>query len=270
MELKFYDKQKGECVICGMLMPYDTRLIQEHYCSGEQIVKQLKTRYEISQMGGKKMDEKQILMSENLNELAAALAKAQALMEPAKKDEANPFFKSKYADLASVWNACRGPLSANGLSVTQLTSTNGSIVTVTTLLLHASGQYISSVLSMQADKATPQGIGSAITYARRYALSAIVGISAEDDDGNAASGIKHEITEKVNENGSKTILAKQVLPVDYKDKFDKARKLLGDNKFFQILGNEGYEKAEEITNTAVAKQILEDMGEAYKASKGEK
>lgn len=127
--------------------------------------------------------------SEQINELAAALSKAQGAMSHAAKDSANPFFKSKYSDLASVWDACRAALSANGLSVSQaVESGDNGKVTVNTVLMHSSGQWLSGELSMIPVKADPQGIGSAATYARRYALSAIVGVSPDDDDGNAASG----------------------------------------------------------------------------------
>lgn len=126
--------------------------------------------------------------STELNEIAAALSKAQGEMEGAKKDAANPFFKSKYADLASVWDACREPLAKNSLAVTQGVSAEGNRVTVTTMLMHSSGQWVKSTLTAHAADDKPQSIGSCTTYNRRYGLSAIVGIAPEDDDGNAASG----------------------------------------------------------------------------------
>jgi hypothetical protein len=122
-----------------------------------------------------------------INHLVTALAKAQAEMTGAAKDKTNPHFKSAYADLASVWDACRGPLSKHGLAVIQHASADGPLVSVETVLAHSSGQWVSSTLTMTAQQNTPQGIGSCITYARRYALSSIVGIAPEDDDGNAAS-----------------------------------------------------------------------------------
>lgn len=125
--------------------------------------------------------------SENVNELAAALAKAQGVMESAAKDTVNPFFKSHYADLAAVWAVARGPLSANGLSIQQHPGADGPVVSVETVLGHSSGQWVGSSLTMHAKDSSPQAIGSCITYARRYALASILGIaSEEDDDGNAA------------------------------------------------------------------------------------
>jgi len=125
--------------------------------------------------------------SEQLNELAAALSKTQAMLQGAVKDAKNDHFKSRYADLASCWDACREALAANGLSVVQLPEGDGSVVTMTTMLIHTSGQWVSCTGTFRPTKADPQGLGSCITYARRYQLCAVVGISPEDDDGNAAS-----------------------------------------------------------------------------------
>ena len=125
--------------------------------------------------------------SEQINELSTALSKAQGLIEGAKKDAANPFFKSKYADLASVWDACRAALAVNGLAVIQSPSAIGTSVSVDTLLAHASGQWIAGTVSVTAREDTPQAIGSAVTYLRRYALQSFVGVAPEDDDGNLAS-----------------------------------------------------------------------------------
>lgn len=128
--------------------------------------------------------------SEQINELATALAKAQASVKAALKDHSNPFFKSKYADLSSVWEACRKALSENGLSVSQLPSTGeGQAVGLETMLLHSSGQWLSEKMTAPVAKWDAQGIGSAITYLRRYALAAMVGVVAdEDDDGEKAVG----------------------------------------------------------------------------------
>jgi hypothetical protein len=126
--------------------------------------------------------------SEQINELAGALAKAQGKITGALKDSANPFFKSKYADLASVWDACRTALSDNGLAVIQLTESDDSGVFVVTTLAHSSGQWMRSRLRLTPKDDSPQAMGSAITYGRRYALAAMVGVAQVDDDGNAASG----------------------------------------------------------------------------------
>ncbi len=135
--------------------------------------------------------------SEAIDALAVALAKAQAKMRPAVKDSKNPHFGNKYADLASVWDACRDPLTANDLAVVQLPSTDGNIVSVTTTLMHKSGQWISSRASAQMAKTDPQSIGSAITYLRRYGLSAMVGIAPDDDDAEAASPRGQQVQRQV-------------------------------------------------------------------------
>lgn len=127
--------------------------------------------------------------SEQINELAAAMATAQGQIKGAAKDSTNPHFKSSYADLASVWEACRDALSSNGIAVIQTPHTDDAgNCHVVTMLTHASGQWVRDTFSLPPTKPDPQGYGSAITYMRRYALAAIVGVAPEDDDGNAASG----------------------------------------------------------------------------------
>lgn len=127
--------------------------------------------------------------SENIAELAGALAKAQGQMRGASKDVENLFFKSKYADLASVVEAIREAFASNGLSYVQcIDPSDKNEVRVETILMHSSGQWIAcGVLSLPVSKADAQGFGSAITYARRYSLSAAAGVAPEDDDGNATA-----------------------------------------------------------------------------------
>jgi hypothetical protein len=129
-------------------------------------------------------------MSETISELAKALAKAQGEIEDATKDSVNPAFRSKYADIASIRAVIRGPLSSNGLAVVQnpTTSSNGVIdsVTIETRITHTSGEFITGVLRMPIGKSDPHGVGSGITYARRYALMSMLCLASDDDDGNAA------------------------------------------------------------------------------------
>ena len=126
-------------------------------------------------------------MSESIKHIAEALNKAQAEMSGAKKGAKNPFFKSNYADLNSVVDAVRIPFCDNGLSYSQFPIMHENRVGVETILMHSSGEWMKSVLMLPMVKQDPQAAGSAITYARRYALQAIAGIPAEDDDGNSAS-----------------------------------------------------------------------------------
>ena len=129
-----------------------------------------------------------IRQSETIGAIAGALAKAQAEMKSAKKNQDNPYFKSVYADLASCYEACREPLAKNGIAVFQgiEDSTDGESVTLNTMLLHSSGEWLSSSLRMPLLKKDPQAVGSVITYARRYGLSAAIGLASEDDDAESA------------------------------------------------------------------------------------
>ena len=131
--------------------------------------------------------------SESIKELAGALNKAQAEMSGAKKSSVNPFFKSKYSDLVSVVDAVRMPFSENGLSYSQFPLFDNGCVGVETILMHDSGEWISSVLMLPMNKQDPQAAGSAITYARRYSLQSIAGIPSEDDDGNSTVSSKPKI-----------------------------------------------------------------------------
>jgi hypothetical protein len=133
-----------------------------------------------------------ILYSEKIDAIAPAMVKFQGECEPAKTTSANPFFKSKYSDLAEVWGTVRPHLLSNGLSVIQGASVTGKTVGVETLLLHSSGQWFKFSLTLPCEKDTPQAIGSCITYGRRYGICAILGVSQEDDDGNAGSAPKKE------------------------------------------------------------------------------
>lgn len=128
-------------------------------------------------------------MSNEIGELAKALAKAQKQIKGAVKDSANPFFKSNYADLASVWDAIREPLSTNGLSVVQSSEiVEGDSVRcfLVTILMHESGQWITGEYLINPTKNDPQAWGSATSYARRYALAAMVGVFQIDDDAESA------------------------------------------------------------------------------------
>lgn len=117
----------------------------------------------------------------------AALAAAQAAMGPALKQAVNPAFKSKYADLASVMDACLPALTANGICVMQPTGEDEQGRFVKTILAHISGESVECRVPLIVSKSDMQGYGSAVTYARRYGLMSMAGIAPEDDDGNAAA-----------------------------------------------------------------------------------
>lgn len=142
-------------------------------------------------------------ITETTADLNAALAKAQAQMKPAQQDRTNPHFKNEYATLNSIWNAIREPLSSNGLCVTHQTEYRGDRFVMVTTLRHASGQSIESVRPIKVDVEQPQKMGSGETYAKRYSLMALVGITAaddmDDDNGNGATAGNGK--DKTNGNG---------------------------------------------------------------------
>lgn len=128
-------------------------------------------------------------MSTEIKDLATALAKAQGSLKAAEKDGKNPHFKSSFATLESVWDSIRKALSENGLSVSQPfdISADGQLI-LTTVLMHSSGQWISGSRILNPVKNDPQSVGSALTYARRYDLCAMVGQVQGDDDAESAQG----------------------------------------------------------------------------------
>ena len=144
--------------------------------------------------------------SESIKNIAAALCKFQQECESPKKTANNPHFKSKYAPLEEIIKVATPTMAANGLSHFQSTSADGDSVVVTTVLMHTSGEFIESdPLRLPMGKATAQGAGSSLTYARRYSLCAILGIAAEeDDDANGAS-------DQQNTNGNKQLATESQL-----------------------------------------------------------
>lgn len=123
---------------------------------------------------------------------AKAFVAAQKATESVKKAASNPAFKTKYADLAHVVEGVIPALNGAGIGVLQFPAFDGEFVAVTTTLLHESGSSVTAVLKLRPSKSDPQGVGSAITYGRRYSLLAMTGAAPEDDDGNAASGPRQE------------------------------------------------------------------------------
>ncbi len=188
-------------------------------------------------------------MSTEINELATALAKAQAEIRGAKEDGKNPHFKSTYATLSSVWDACREALTKAGLSVVQATTTTeqGLVLLVTTLL-HSSGQWISGAYPVSPSKNDPQGLGSAMTYARRYTLASMIGIAPEDDDGEASLGRAPATMQK-----QAPVAAPPVDPDDKWYAFLGAMKAqkerLGEETYYRVLAGQGYKKSNEVPKT---------------------
>lgn len=126
--------------------------------------------------------------SETIGKLAKSIALSQVEVENATKDTKNEFFKSKYADLAAVLNVVRPVFSKHNIAIVQLPSFSAPIASVETMLIHESGEFISNICFAPVSKQDAQGIGSAITYLRRYSLAAMCGIAQEDDDANGSVG----------------------------------------------------------------------------------
>jgi hypothetical protein len=134
--------------------------------------------------------------SEQIKELAAALCKAQSVLAGADKNKENTHLRSKYADLNSCWEAVRGPLTSNGLSVVQPFATDNGRVTVTTLLMHTSGQWISMEAGLAPKSNAPADLGTVVSYLRRYSLAAMTGLSQADDEGPDTSEDRPEPPQK--------------------------------------------------------------------------
>ena len=130
----------------------------------------------------------EVWKSEEIDQLATALAQAQSELDGAAKKSTNPFFNSGYADLHEVISSTFPHLSKYGLSIAQGNEIIPQAVCVTTTLLHKSGQWLRSKIKLPLEKVNAQGVGSAITYGRRYGLAAMVGVAQKDDDGNLSSG----------------------------------------------------------------------------------
>lgn len=146
--------------------------------------------------------------SELINEISCALSKAQGEIKSAGKDSNNPHFKAKFASLHSHWDSCREVLNKNGLMVTQLTTIEESgKPLMVTILSHTSGQWFKSYLHLNPVKNDPQGMGSCITYARRYMLSAIVGTTVDDDD-DGETAMNHHL-KKEPEKKQETLISQE-------------------------------------------------------------
>ena len=157
--------------------------------------------------------------SETIGKLTLALSKVQAQLRPAKENSKNPFFKSSYADLGSVWDSVRSLLADNELAIIQMPTDVGG---VTTILSHSSGEFISSTMYIPS-KEDAHGVGSAISYARRYALASFVGvITGEDDDGNASVTSQTRYNSNLKTNTSKPKLSA--------DKYNAMIKAIEDGK----------------------------------------
>jgi len=211
-------------------------------------------------------EQREPMQSPDIGKLAEALSKAQSKMEGAKKDGNNPFFKSDYSTLFSVWQACRGPLTENSLSVTQTMGGNGTgLVTVYTTLMHSSGQWVKSALSIIPGKAGPQELGSCITYLRRYALAAMVGLSPLDDDAEAAMQETRKEPAKKPSAKAAEKPKNAPSPIDlYLGTMKKAKETLSkltgsDDAYYQALKLYGISHANEMKDLKEGEELIKDL-----------
>jgi len=176
------------------------------------------------------------MQTPDIGKLAEALAKAQSEMFAAKKDAKNPFFKSDYATLHSCLSTGNPALNKNGLSVTQLPGSQNGDVSVETILMHVSGQWIKSRLSVKPQKSDPQALGSCLSYLRRYSYSAIIGQStSDDDDGEAAMSRQPAKTTQKKAPPKKAETPGDDFTTDMREKY----KTLGNDLFLECLKDNG-------------------------------
>lgn len=137
--------------------------------------------------------------SDSIKNIAVALVSAQSQIKFAVKDSTNPHFKSKYANINSVIDAVKKPLNDNGIAILQsLSPSDDGKLHLTTRLIHSSGEWIEDTAVCPIQKQDPQGLGSAISYIRRYSLSALCAVYADDDDGQSAALNAADYLQKIN------------------------------------------------------------------------
>lgn len=178
--------------------------------------------------------------SDQINELAAALSKAQGEIAPATRAGQNPHYNSTYATIQTVLDVVRAPLAKHGLSVVQFPSldyVNGNtwLLHLETRLMHASGQWLSERTSIPVAKADAQAVGSAITYARRYALQAVLAVPSADDDGNAAAGKDDTVEDSVTTSPSEFLTVTRVQEATTQKGTLRYMILFSDGKEFSTL-----------------------------------
>jgi len=201
--------------------------------------------------------------SETIATLAKALAKFQAEVSNPKNTAINPHFKSKYAPLQDILSLVRPVLAKHGLSIIQFPSGDGQDITISTILMHESGEWIEACpLTLKADKPTAQGAGSAITYGRRYTLSAVLGISSEDDDdGNSANkkDEKRNITSPPSSEKQTTPLPSGGVGTISKAQAKRMFALAGGNAEIvkEVIAEHGYERTDQIKKTEYDKLCKE-------------
>lgn len=194
------------------------------------------------------------IQSDGLKNITTALNKAQGIMQPAKKTQINPFFKSRYAGLEDVIKAVNEAFTPCGLSFTQSTlpGENGAILIVTTIF-HTSGEWVRGYLPIKPTKQDPQALGSAITYGKRYGLQALSGQPSEDDDGNTASAKDPENPEKKKTDNLRATLIGMMNEKELVD--NEKRQLI---KFYCVSKKYNFEQLDKM-NATILKHFIENF-----------
>lgn len=195
-------------------------------------------------------------------DFAAALVAAQGAIEGAKKGKANPAFRSKYADLGACWDACREALQENGIAVLQFpTSSPPGFVGLRTILVHGpTGETLSDEYTTPLkDASNAQAMGSAITYARRYALCAVIGICPEDDDGDAAAAGPRSVQANAPKRAAGEQGNPSPTPEAFRAQFKAATDLEGMKTVYSAVKNS---LLEEPGKTALLKEMADSIKKA--------
>ena len=221
--------------------------------------------------------------SESITKWTAAMVEVQKVLRPAKKDASNPYFKSNYAPLPTIMATCREPLTQNGFVVIQTTDFDNGVFYVETTVSHVSGEWVSGRYPIKPVKEDPQAYGSAVSYAKRYSLAALISLvsEGEDDDGNAASGKAPEKPKEepkapppkkeaakdapVTAEQVKATFKETTKDFSWLDRMKKAKAKLGQEKYYDILtGRYEHEHANLVTDPKEQDEILNEMREAAK------
>ena len=193
--------------------------------------------------------------SESIAEISKALNTFRTAVKQPVKSASNPFFKSKYVALEGVVDAIDSALKDTGLSYVQEATSEGNQVSVTTLLLHESGEWIElTPLTLPVTKNDAQAFGSAETYARRYSLSAAFGITSDlDDDGNAASS--NPPAQQPTKPKRSTTQARKETINELAESISKIKNVKKSQVLVEVYKNHGIESNDEIKNMTVASQL---------------
>ena len=209
-----------------------------------------------------RLEKKLISRSESIIELSKAFAMFQSEVNNPINSTTNSFFKNKYATLGDVLNEVRPVLAKNGLSILQMPSGDGGLVQLTTLIMHTSGEWIETEpIVMRPEKSNAQGMGSVLTYARRYSLSAILGVASEDDDDGNQASQPQKSKPKTKSSPNKAV--DNSLSEFIAELMEKAKTLqaggVEQNNIMEVFKDKGYPNPNTIPNVTVGEEIMEEL-----------